>query len=159
MEFLTTLESWHWLSLGMLILILEVLGVGGFLLGIGFSALIIALLLLIFPQLQWYWQYVLFACFSVVITIIYWKKFRKFNDVTESPLLNSRTAQLIGRNASLITPIQNGTGKIQIQDALWTVSCSEDLTVGTVVDIVGADGMTLLVKLHLKPAGADSLPD
>lgn len=150
MEFLASLEPWHWLSLGMLILILEVLGAGGFLLGIGVAALAVALLLAIFPELAWYWQFILFAMLSITITLVYWKKFRRFNNKTEQPLLNSRTARLIGRSVSLLTPIQNGTGKVQIEDALWTVSSAEDLAQGVVVDIVGAEGMTLLVKLHDK---------
>ncbi|ARU27170.1 NfeD family protein [Cellvibrio sp. PSBB006] len=150
MEFLASLEPWHWLSLGMLILILEILGAGGFLLGIGVSALIIAVVLAIFPGLAWFWQFILFATLSIVITLVYWKKFRKFNNKTDQPLLNSRAARLVGRSVSLLTPIQNGTGKVQIEDALWTVACTDDLPQGTIVDIVGADGMTLLVKLHDK---------
>ena len=150
MEFLSSLQSWHWLSLGMLVLILEILGVGGFLLGIGVSALVIALILAIFPDFPWYWQFITFALLSVALTLIYWKKFRKFNHKTEQPLLNSRTASLIGRRVSLFTPLQNGTGKVQIGDALWTVSCDEDLVQGSIVDIVGAEGMTLIVKLHNK---------
>ncbi len=150
MEFLSSLEPWHWLSLGMLILILEIVGAGGFLLGIGVSALVIAAVLAIFPELAWFWQFILFAVLSVAITLVYWKKFRKFNNKTEQPLLNSRTARLIGRSVSLFTPIQGGTGKVQIEDALWTVSCNEDLPQGTIVDIVGAEGMTLLVRLHDK---------
>jgi membrane protein implicated in regulation of membrane protease activity len=134
----------------MLILILEVFGAGGFLLGIGVAALVVALLLAIFPGLTWHWQFILFAVLSVVITLVYWKKFRKFNNKTEQPLLNSRTARLIGRSVSLLTPIENGTGKVQIEDALWTVSCPEDLPQGTIVDIVGADEMTLLVMPHNK---------
>lgn len=150
MEFLGSLEPWHWLSLGMLILILEVLGAGGFLLGIGVSALIVAAVLAVFPGLVWYWQFILFAVLSIAITLGYWKKFRRFNNKTDQPLLNSRTARLIGRSVSLLTPIQNGTGKVQIEDALWTVTCKDDLPQGSIVDIVGADGMTLLVKLHDK---------
>ena len=150
MEFLASLEPWHWLSLGMLILILEVLGAGGFLLGIGVSALIDAAVLAVFPGLVWYWQFILFAVLSIAITLGYWKKFRRFNNKTDQPLLNSRTARLIGRSVSLLTPIQNGTGKVQIEDALWTVTCNDDLPQGSIVDIVGADGMTLLVKLHDK---------
>ena len=151
MEFFLVLEPWHWLSLGMLVLILEVFGSGGFLLGIGIAALLNALLLFLFPALAWYVQFVIFAFMSVVITVVYWKRFRNFNDKTEQPLLNSRMARLIGRSASLLTPIENGMGKVQIEDALWTVTCDEDLAQGVIVNIVGVDGTTLLVKQHIKP--------
>jgi len=151
MEFFLVLEPWHWLSLGMLVLILEVFGSGGFLLGIGIAALLNALLLSLFPALAWYVQFIIFAFMSVVITVVYWKRFRKFNNKTEQPLLNSRMARLVGRSASLLTPIENGMGKVQIEDALWTVTCDEDLAQGVIVNIVGVDGTTLLVKQHIKP--------
>jgi len=154
MDFLDALQSWHWLSLGMLVLILEILGVGGFLLGIGVSAFVIAVLLLIFPDLPWYGQFIIFAFSAVILTLVYWKRFRKFNNKTEQPLLNSRMERLIGRRVSLITPLRDGTGKVQIEDALWTVVCDEDLEQGSIVDIVGAKGMALIVKAHhkLQPA-------
>lgn len=150
MEFLNALQSWHWLSLGMLVLILEILGVGGFLLGIGVSAFVIALLLLFLPDLPWYWQFITFAFLAVVLTLVYWKRFRKFNNKTDQPLLNSRMERLIGRRVSLLTPVRDGTGKVQIEDALWTVVCDEDLEQGSIVDIVGAEGMALMVKAHHK---------
>ena len=151
MDFFFVLEPWHWLSLGMLILIFEILGAGGFLLGIGIAALVNALILFLFPELVWYWQFIIFAMMSIVITLVYWKRFRNFNNKTEQPLLNSRMARLIGRSASLLTPIENGVGKVQIEDALWTVTCDEDLAQGVIVNIVGVDGTTLVVKQHIKP--------
>jgi membrane protein implicated in regulation of membrane protease activity len=152
MDFLLAIESWHWLSLGMLVLIGEALGAGGFLLGMGIASLIIAVVLAIFPNLAWHWQFLLFAFLSVVVTLVYWKKFRRFNNKTEQPLLNSGTARYIGRRVSLLTPVRDGRGKVQIEDALWTVSCSEDLEQGAIVDVVAADGMTLIVEPHKNPS-------
>lgn len=150
MELLSSLQPWHWFSAGILILILEALGAGGFLLGLGASALVMALILTIFPELTWYWQLISFAILSVLLTVIYWKKFRRFNHKTDQPMLNSRVERLIGRRVSLLTPILHGRGKVQIGDALWTVSCSQDLDEGQVVDVIGAEGMTLIVSLHNK---------
>lgn len=145
-EFLTHLQAWHWLSLGVFILILELLGAGGFLLGLAIAGLVVSALMAVIPGLSWHWQFVLFAILAVVITLVYWKKFRRFNEKTEQPLLNSRTQRLIGRKVPLLTPLANGTGKVQIEDALWTVTCSQDLPQGAIVIITGAEGMTLLVE-------------
>lgn len=145
-EFFTNLQAWHWLTLGIFVLILELLGAGGFLLGIGVAALVVSALMAVVPGLDWHWQFLLFAILSVVVTVIYWKKFRHFNEKTQQPLLNARVQRLIGRKVPLLTPLANGTGKIQIEDALWTVSCSQDLPKGAIVTITGAEGMTLLVE-------------
>lgn len=142
------LEFWHWLAAGILILILEMLGVGGFLLGMGAAALAVGGWMYFFPDGDslWYWQWVVFAVLSVVFSLVYWKKFRRFNHRTDQPNLNLRTASLIGRKVPLLTGIQNGIGKIQIADALWTVRCDQDLPAGSVVEVVAADGMMLQVR-------------
>jgi inner membrane protein len=146
MEFLQQLQAWHWLCFGILILLGELLGAGGFLLGIGASALVVSLLQFMFPGIVWYWQFVIFAAMSVLLTLIYWKRFRKFNEKTEQPLLNSRIQNLLGRQAALIKAIENGQGKVQIEDALWTVSYKQNLPTGTIVKIIGAEGMVLSVE-------------
>ncbi len=154
MEFLDSLQSWHWLALGLLILILEMLGTGGFLLGLGISALTVAVLKAIFGDMAWYWQFILFAGLSVVYSLVYWKKFRRFNHRTEQPLLNERVQRLIGRRVSLLTPVRHGTGKVQIEDALWNVKSAMDIEQGSIVTVVGAEGMTLLVEPY--NPGADN---
>lgn len=146
MEFLQNLQPWHWLCLGVLVLLGELLGASGFLLGIGASAVIVALLKFMMPGFAWYWQFLIFGFLSVVLTLIYWKRFKKFNEKTEAPLLNSRVQNLIGRQAPLIKAVEAGQGKIQIADALWTVSCTQNLPAGTIVRIIGAEGMVLLVE-------------
>lgn len=146
MEFLQHLQPWHWLCFGFLILMGELLGAGGFLLGIGASAFIVALLLFLFPDLAWYWQFLIFGVSAVTLTLVYWKKFKRFNEKTEQPLLNDRVQNLIGRQATLIKAIEHGQGKVQIEDALWSVNFTQNLPIGTIVKITGAEGMVLLVE-------------
>lgn len=146
MEFLQHLQAWHWLCLGVLVLLGELLGAGGFLLGIGASALVVSLIKFTAPGLVWYWQFLIFGLLSVALTVIYWKRFRKFNEKTEQPLLNSRIQNLLGRQVTLMRAIENGQGKVQIEDALWSVTYTQNLPAGTIVKIIGAEGMVLLVE-------------
>lgn len=146
MEFLQQLQAWHWLCLGIVVLLGELLGAGGFLLGIGASAILVALLKFLMPDLVWYWQFIIFGVLSILLTLIYWKRFKNFNEKTEQPLLNSRIQNLMGRQTALIKAIENGQGKVQIEDALWTVSSTQNLPIGTIVKVTGADGMVLLVE-------------
>lgn len=142
---LDTLNGWHWLGLGIALLLLEVFGVGGILLGIGGGAIAMALLLAV-VDLPWQWQLVVFGVFAMVGTFIFWKFFRVKPVENATSKLNNRRAQLIGMRASLMQPVQSGRGKVQIQDALWTVSCDEDLPQGTLVEVTGYDDQTLIVK-------------
>lgn len=145
MEFLQSLQAWHWLVLGLCLLLLELIGIGGFVLGMGLAALALALLTALMPAIDWHWQCVLFALLSVVLSWAYWKRFRRFNEATVQPLLNHRVQSLIGRKVQLLTPLINGAGKVQIEDALWAVSGSQQLPAGSWVEVVGASGMVLQV--------------
>src|SRR5687767_13189891 len=119
-----SLTGWHWLALGIGLLLLETLGVGGILVGIGAGAIVLALLAVV--DLTWQWQLVLFGVFGVVGTVIFWKFFRVKPAENATSTLNNRKAQLVGMRASLMQPVHSGRGRVQIQDALWTVTCEED---------------------------------
>jgi membrane protein implicated in regulation of membrane protease activity len=140
-----SISGWHWLALGIALLVLEVFGIGGILIGIGAAAIVVAIILAI-VDLSWPWQIVLFGLFSVVGTAIFWMFFRVKPAENATSKLNNRRAQLVGMRASLISPIENGRGKVQIQDALWSVKASEDLPQGALVEVVGYDDSVLEVK-------------
>ena len=140
-----SLTGWHWLALGIALLLLETLGVGGILIGLGAGAIAVALVLAL-VDLIWQWQLVLFGIFSLVGTLIFWKYFRVRPAENATSTLNNRKAQLVGMRASLLQPVLRGRGKVQIQDALWTVTCEEDLPQGALVEVVGYDDTALHVK-------------
>ncbi|MCR6653774.1 MAG: NfeD family protein [Cellvibrionaceae bacterium] len=140
-----SLTGWHWLALGLGLLLLEALGVNGILIGSACAAVVLALLLAL-VDIPWQWQVVLFGILAVIGTGIFWRFFRVKPVGNATEKLNNRRAQLIGMRASLLYPVQGGRGKVQIQDALWTVSCEEDLPQGTLVEVVGYDDSTLRVK-------------
>lgn len=145
MEYFMTLEPWHWMALGIVLLAIEVVIGTEILLGIGMGALATALLHKLIPDLSWQVQLISFAVLSIVCTMVYWKRFRSSSAVTDKPLLNQRAQQLVGKTTQLVTPIVAGEGKIQVADALWTV-IGNDLPEGTSVKVVGVDGMNLLVE-------------
>lgn len=139
------LTGWHWLALGIALLLLETLGIGGILIGMGAGAITLALLLAV-VEITWQWQLVLFGAFSMIGTFVFWKYFRVKPAENATSTLNNRKAQLVGMRASLLQPVLSGRGKVQIQDALWTVTCAEDLPQGALVEVVGYDDVSLHVK-------------
>ena len=136
---------WFWLAAGLLLLGLELLGAGGVLLSVGIAALITAAISAL-VTLTWQIQFVVFGVLAVIITYVYWKFVRPNNTQSEDPLLNNKMARLVGSKTALVRAVQAGTGKVQIHDALWTVSCDEDLEMGALVEITGYEGATLIVK-------------
>ena len=146
MDVLNLLEPWHWLILAFLLLAAEALGAGGFLLGSAAAALLIAAISWMLPALGWAGQFVIFALFSLVLTIAYWKMFRKVNNQSDHPELNNRASQLIGRVFELDQDIPGGQGKAQIGDTLWKVQSNKTLLKGTQVVVVSCQGMVLFIE-------------
>jgi membrane protein implicated in regulation of membrane protease activity len=130
-EFFSQLGPWNWMALGFVLLILEILVPGVFLLWIGLAALIVGgLSLLLWDASFWAWQLqvVLFLALSIACALIGKKIMGNRGDVTDQPLLNQRGAQLIGRIATLTEPIVDGRGRVKIGDTTEIKEASKQLT-------------------------------
>lgn len=136
-----------WLSLGGVLLAAELLGAGGYLLWCGISALLVGLLTWVLP-FGWEWQATLFAIITVATALLWWRWLRRRQPVSKNndDLLNQRSRQLIGARATLEAPIVNGNGRIRIGDSSWRVTCSQELPIGIVVEVIDVEGITLVVK-------------
>lgn len=140
------LTYWHWLGLGLILLILEVLmGSGGFLLWIGLAAVITAIVALIVPTLFWGIQLLIFALAGLVCVIGWWSYLQRHPTRTDQPTLNRRGEQYVGRVFTLETAINNGRGTIRVDDSTWRVT-GNDLPVGTRVKVIATDGVILHVE-------------
>ena len=143
--FLAHLDFWHWLILGALLLIFEIMFPGAFFLWMSIAAVIVGTLLLPFPKFPWEYQIILFALLSIVSAVT-WRWYTKKRPApTDQPRLNRRGEQYIGRVITLQEAIVNGQGKIKVDDSTWRIE-GEDCPPGTRVHIVGARGTILQVK-------------
>jgi membrane protein implicated in regulation of membrane protease activity len=131
--------------LGFVLLTLEILVPGVFLLWIGLAALIVGTLSLLFWSADfWIWQVQIlaFLALSLVCAFAGKKIMGKSGDASDQPLLNRRGDQLVGRTATLTEPITDGRGRIKIGDTVWRVS-GPDLPVGTKVRVKAATDLDL----------------
>ncbi len=137
---------WHWIVLGFLLLILEMLAPGAIFMWFGVGALLVGGLLFLFPEMGWEWQVLVFAMISLA-SIFAWRTIRKNNpdDDTESGTLSQRGKSLVGRKTPLVEAIVNGVGRVQIDDTYWRVEGS-DMEIDTLVVVTGSDGATLEVE-------------
>lgn len=144
---LNELGPWNWMALGMVLLVLEILLPGVFLLWIGIAALIVgaaSLALWTFGFWTWELQVVLFLALSLVCAYAGKKMMGGRNAETDQPLLNRRSEQLIGRTATLKEPITEGRGRIQLGDTTWRVM-GPDLPKGAQVRVVSVSDSELVV--------------
>jgi membrane protein implicated in regulation of membrane protease activity len=139
------LGPWNWMVLGFVLLILEIIVPGVFLLWIGIAALIVgALSLMLWDAAIWTWelQVVVFLALALACAFAGKKIMSRRGDETDQPLLNRRGDQLVGRTATLTEPITNGRGRVKIGDTMWRVS-GPDLPVGTTVRVKAATDLDL----------------
>ena len=141
LEYLEQLAFWDWLAFGTLLLIIEVFGMGGYLLWLAIAAVAVGILTYIAPNLNWMGQFLIFAVCSV-LSAWWWKKRQRPGD---EPLLNRRAETLVGQTFALSDAIVNGRGKVRVGDSAWPVT-GEDLPTGAHVEVVAVKGMVLEVK-------------
>jgi membrane protein implicated in regulation of membrane protease activity len=142
------LGPWNWMVLGFVLLALEIVIPGVFLLWIGIAALVTgAISLLIWDASAWIWQaqVLVFLLLSLISAYAGNKVMGGRNGKTDQPLLNRRSEQLIGRTATLTEPIREGRGRIRLGDTLWRVS-GPDLPTGTRVRVVSVENSELVVE-------------
>jgi membrane protein implicated in regulation of membrane protease activity len=144
MEWFENIVFWHWWIAAGLLLILELTTPTFFFLWLGIAAAATGLVLLVFPGLSVETQLVLFALLSVVAVVV-WRKFREQSPViSDQPNLNRRGEQYVGRIFTLAQAIENGVGKVTVDDSTWQVS-GPDLVSGTKVRVDGVDGVVFQV--------------
>jgi membrane protein implicated in regulation of membrane protease activity len=136
---------WSWLALGTLLLILEVFGAGGYLLWIGMAAAAVGVLTFVIPGLPWELQVLLFAVFSILTALYWWRRQRSAVRASDQPNLNLRGQELIGKVFVVSEAIVDGRGKIKVADGVW-MARGPDSASGSRVRVVGQQGAILLVE-------------
>ncbi len=144
-ELLRNLAPWHWALLGIVLVILEILAPGIYLLWLGIAAGLVSALLWLFPELGWQAQFIAFAILSIASVALGRAWLARNPSPTDEPTLNRRGEQYIGRVVTLEEPIVNGRGKIRLDDTTWKIE-GPDCEAGSRVRISGTEGVVLRVE-------------
>jgi membrane protein implicated in regulation of membrane protease activity len=139
----TALGVWDWFIAGGLLLVLEVLAPGVFMLWLGLAAMLVGAISL-FVDWTWQAQFIAFAVFSVA-AIPLWRRFMRAGATTDQPFLNRRAEALVGRIFTLEKPIVDGSGTVGVDDTVWRVT-GPDAPAGSRVKVTRIDGTALHVE-------------
>ena len=145
MELLHTFSFWHWLILGVLLIVLEIFAPGVVFLWIGIAALLTGVVAWLAPDLAVQWQVIMFAVLSVASVLGGRAWVKGHSSPSDHPTLNRRGEQYVGRRFMLSEAINGGFGKIKVDDSTWKVT-GEDLPAGTPVEVTGVDGTVFKVE-------------
>jgi membrane protein implicated in regulation of membrane protease activity len=142
--FLGENAPWSWIIAGLVLLALELVLPGGYLLWMGIAGILTGILVL-FQPLDWPVQWLIFGVLSLVSILIWVRVTRRRGAQTDRPLLNQRAEHFIGHEAVLDQPIAGGFGRLALGDTIWRIA-GPDLPAGQRVRIVGAEGPVLRVE-------------
>ncbi len=136
---------WFWWIAAMIFLIIEMVASGFFFLWMAAAAFMTGTLALLLPFISLDIQIFIFAILSLSSAII-WKRYLSKHPVeTDQPYLNQRGSEYIGKNFILTEAIQNGSGRIIVNDCRWKVT-GIDCPVSTQITVIAVDGMILQVE-------------
>jgi membrane protein implicated in regulation of membrane protease activity len=144
---IASLGAWNWIILGGILLAVELMAPGTFILWLGVSAILVGLISF---AIDWNWQEqgIAFAILAVASMVFWWKLVRprrQDKEASDQPFLNRRAQGLVGRVFTLDKPIVDGAGTVRIGDTIWRVT-GPDCAAGSRVKIARADGAMLFVE-------------
>lgn len=139
-----SLGSWIWFIAGGLLLVVEIIAPGTFMLWLGLSALLVGLISL---AVDWSWQaqFVAFALFSVAMTPLWRRVANRVAAPSDQPFLNRRADAFVGRIFTLDKPIVDGSGTVAIDDTVWRIR-GPDCPAGSRVKILSFESGSLTVE-------------
>lgn len=133
-----------WLALGLFLCIAELIVPGVFLIWLGIAALATGLTAWL-VDVPLAWLFVEFAILSVASVYVGRSLFGGDEPASHDPLLNDRTARLIGEPAVVEEAIIGGRGRVRVGDSVW-IAFGSDAPVGTRLRITGAEQGMLKVE-------------
>jgi membrane protein implicated in regulation of membrane protease activity len=145
-EFLQNMTQYHWLTFACVIVILEIFGAGGFMLGFSLAALVV-FAIMCFMSITWQVQLIIFAVISIIASITwYLYQNKKDSKDEETTTLNKKENQFLGQKITLGEDIEVGKGRVKFGDTTWPVYTEEALKAGDVVEVVKVNGIFLHIQ-------------
>ena len=139
-----SLGFWDWFIAGGLLLVLEVLVPGVFMLWLGLAAMLVGAISIL-ADWSWQAQFIAFAVFSVAAIPLWRRLSMQVGTATDQPFLNRRAEALVGRILTLEKPIVDGSGTAPIGDTVWRIT-GPDVPAGSRVKVIGVEGTALRVE-------------
>jgi membrane protein implicated in regulation of membrane protease activity len=140
------LNHWIWFIAAALLMVLEVIAPGFFMLFLGLAALLVGVIAQL-VDIPWQWQCAAFVVFSAAWFPLWWRLRKQAEEPTDQPFLNRRMAGYVGKVFRLETAIIDGNGTVRIDDTVWRVT-GPDAAAGTRVKVERVEGAVL----HVTPA-------
>lgn len=143
MNFWQGLDYYHWLFLGLFILVIELLLGGGFLVWVGIAAVATGVLVLALPWFEvvlgWQGQLAIFVVCNLLSIATWWHFFHWHTD------RGVAGADICGRDALLASPLRDGRGHVEVDGERVPIT-GPDLAAGTRVRLIKKTRLGFVVE-------------
>ena len=136
-------DHWWWLLAAALLGILEIFLPGIFLIWMAAAAAVTGILAALLP-IALPFQLALFGLLAMASVYGGRRHYERHPVQSSDPLLNDRTARLVGQNVVVVTAIEGGEGRVKVGDSVWSAR-GPDAPAGSRMIVTGAEGTCLRV--------------
>jgi len=145
---MTELLWWHWMVLGIALVLLELAVPAFFLVWFGVGAIIVGLVALALPSLTLAWQVIVWIICSLVFIWLWFKVFKPGLHKTRAGTSRGAVVGEIGLVTRDIRPFEKGQIRFQkpvLGDESWEALADEEIRMGERVRVLDVEGNTLKV--------------
>ncbi|WP_460450641.1 NfeD family protein [Alsobacter sp. SYSU BS001988] len=135
---------WGWIIAGLVLVGVEVLAPGAFMIWLGLAALLTGLVSFVIAM-SGEAAALTFAALAIGCVAVGRNLTRDRGPKRPEQVINDRGSALVGRLFVLDEPLQEGRGRVRVDDTVWRIE-GPDLPAGTEVQVIGVDGTLLKVK-------------
>ncbi len=136
--------GWLWMIGGVILLIAEIIAPGFFLLWIGAAAIITGVFAVLLG-IGIVGQLALFALYSAIAVYVANRWYIGRPVASEDPMLNDRSARLVGRSVTVVEAVDQHSGRVRVGDSDWSAR-GGPAQPGEHVRVTGVDGNCLTVE-------------
>ncbi|MBP5287963.1 MAG: NfeD family protein [Elusimicrobiales bacterium] len=148
---------WFWLSLGLLLIVIEMVVPGVFFLWFGIGAFATGIIALICGGLAIKYLTAIFAILSVIAIYLGRKYFKPGMEIKNG--LNDSNSKYTGKVVKANGDFENGQGSVILGDTVWQAESDDTVLSGQALTVTGVRDSVLKVAL-LKPGKkAETVPE
>ena len=147
-EIFSSFDVWSWRSLGVILMLLELIVPGVFLFWVGLGSALTALVALLTD-----WtisdQLICFSFLSIIslfFGLFVYKKIFASDSQKQTADINDINLDFIGKTYTVSDAITEGQGKVKVGDTVWIAECQTDVAKGQKVVVEKVNGTVLLVR-------------
>ena len=138
--------GWLWLIGGVLLLIMEVIAPGFFLVFLGAAAIATGLFTVLF-HLGATAEVALFALYSFIAVLAGRRAYAARGIASTNLFLNDPARRLVGKVVMVVSPVDERSGRVRVGDGEWSAR-GGPAAIGDRVRITGVEGNCLKVELE-----------